>query len=271
MNRIQIQVFKNKRNLLVIATIIVALFGSVCHAHVSYILDDIKISEEDYNAIDFNLIENSYAIRDDDSGDIMYCLKSSVFARIDTLLKPGHILLVRKPQDEIDRIHKVLSSKRRDNAVCKPGDTLPDLRVVRHTELEDAISIKSLANGKVAVIHFWMTAGSDCIGLSAPQLPAILAPYADNSNFTFIPVNVNPHEIQLINFFKSEQYTEYVWLKDVTFYDCMGRQGLRLSNKTHPLTIVVDRDGIIRYNEIGDFSYKEDSKALSELLSSLLD
>lgn len=271
MNRIQIQALQNKRNVLVIVTIIVAFWGNVCHAYVSYILDDITISEEDYNNIDFSLIKNSYAIRDNDSGDIMYCLKSSVFARIDTISKPGHVLLVRKPQDEIDSIYKVLSSKRRDNAVCKPGDTLPDLRVVRHTELEDIISIKSLADGKVAVIHFWLTAGQDCIGLSAPQLPAILASYAHNSNFTFIPVNVNPHEIQLKNFLNSEEFVEYGWLKDVTLFDRMGRQGLYLSNKTHPLTIVVDQDGIIRYNEIGDFSYKEDSKALSELLSSLLD
>lgn len=260
-----------KRNILVILTIIVALFENVCHAYVSYILDDIKISEDDYNDIDFSLIENSYAIRDDDTGDMIYCLKSSEFARIDTLSKPGHVLLIRKPQAEIDQIYKELSLKRRNDAVCKPGEPLPDLWVVRHTELEDTISIKSLANGKVAVIHFWFTAGQDYIGLSAPQLPAILAPYADNSNFTFILVNVNPHEIQLKNFLNSEEFVEYVWLKDVTLFDRMGRQGLQLSNKTRSLTVVVDRDGIIRYNEVGDFSYEEDYKALSQLLSSLLD
>lgn len=259
-----------KRNIMIILTFFVALLGSVCHAYVSYILDDITISEEDYNNIDFSLIDNSYAISYDNTDYTTYCLTSSIFARIDTVSKPGHVLLVRKSQDEIDLIYKDLSSKRGNNAVCKPGEALPNLQVVRYTELQDTISIKSLANGKVAVIHFWFTTGQDYIGLSASQLPAILAPYTENSNFTFIPVNVNPHEIQLKNFLNSEEFADYVWLNEVTFFDRMGRQGLQLSNKTHPFTVVVDQDGIIRYNEVGDFSYEQDAKALSELLANLL-
>ena len=259
-----------KRNILLILAGVVALLGSVCHADVTYILNDIEISEEDYNNIDKSLIEESFAIMDGDTGLMTYRLKSSVFASIDTRSKPGHVLLTRKPQAEIDLIYESLSLERRDYAVCKPGEQLPDLRVVRHTELEDTISIKSLVKGKVAVIHFWFTYGQDYLGLSASQLPEIIAPYVDNSNFVFIPINVNPIEFQLENFLNSGETEEYGWLKDVTFFDRMGRQSLQLSNKTHPFTVVVDRDGIIRYNEVGEFSYEKDAKALSKLLSDLL-
>lgn len=234
-----------------------------------YYVDNIKISKEDYAAIDTTLCRGKGVWTNGDT--TTYIVYRDIYARIDTISRPGHLILTKKSDEEIQRINEFLEQHRISDATIKVGETMPDFQFVQFSDTVNVIR-KSDLQGKVVLLNFWATWCGPCIQeLKKDYLPKLIDEFLANENFVFIPISVNHNENELTEFFESERGREFEWLRKITLWDKNGSFAHTLSNwGSIPVTVVIDKQGYIVLNETGAFLEVEQQERLKEVLATAL-
>lgn len=235
-----------------------------------YYVNEIEISKTEYAAIDSTLIRSTEIRTENDT--IRYILSPHIFAKIDTVSIPGIISVVKRPDAEIEAIKQLMYTYRTKAAILKVGDTIPDFTFIRYDGGDSVIyNYASTLKGNVVLINFWATWCRPCLEELRPQnLPSVVKCFKEHANFKFLPVSANHDRKELEDFFMSEMGREFSWLKTKTAWDKNGEFAKILSEGGIPLTILIDKEGIIRLNESGAFLSQEQLSRLKETISDVL-
>lgn len=254
----------------IILTIFAAFISVIAFANVEiYYVDNLKVSKEDFNALDTTLCRSKEIWT---NGDTMtYIVHPDIYARIDTISNPGCLRLIKKSDEEIQKIKAFFEQHRIADATVKDGDTMPDFQFVQLVDTTKIIK-KSDLLGKVVLLNFWATWCGPCIQeLKKDYLPKLIEEFTANENFVFVPISVNHTENELIDFFESERGREFDWLRQITLWDKNGAFAHTLSNwGSIPVTVVIDRKGNIILNETGAFLELEQQDRLRDALEKAL-
>ena len=247
----------------------VTMFAMVASATVvRYFIGDKQISESDFRAIDTSLVRAGEVWTHDDVTD--YVVHLDVHARIDTTSVPGCVLVVMRSPEEIEAIEAVLQQQRSQAAIFKDGDMIPDFVLFKLTDGEP-LSLNQL-RGKVILLNFWATWCGPCLQeLKSEYIPAVVAEFAQDDNFVFLPVSVNHDQEELDDFFSLPEHAEFSWLREATLWDLNRDISDELSTGGIPLTILIDADNIIRMNESGAILTEAQLAELRRCIASCLD
>lgn len=257
------------KNLLFIFLLICA--SILCYANIEkYYIRNIEISKEEYTAIDSALLSAKGIWTNGDT--IKHIVEPNIYSRIDSISTPGRVTIVPKSEREKAEIDSILNSNRTESAKLKVGDTIPDFTFYDYLFQERMPwSYSDLLEGNVILLNFWATWCGPCVEELKPEhLPLILEEFKDYDNFVFLPVSVNHNNQELLDFFQSPRGKELGWLEYKTAWDKNGMFASALSNGGIPLTILIDKGGIIRMNEAGAFLTEEHKERLRSKIIELL-
>lgn len=257
-----------KSLLFVFLTIVSSIF---CYAKIEkYYIGSIEISKEEYSALDTTLLRAKEIWTDWDT--ICYIVEPNIYSRIDSVSVPGRIIIVSKSEREIAVIDSILNSNRTNSAILKVGDTIPDFTFYDFEfQKREPWSYSNLLEGNVILLNFWATWCGPCIEELKPEhLPSLLEEFKDYDNFVFLPVSVNHSNQELIDFFQSPKGKELGWIEYKTAWDKNGEFASLLSNGGIPLTILIDKNGVIQLNEAGAFLSEEQKSRLRNKIEELL-
>lgn len=257
------------KNLLIV--FLVMITSIFCYANIEkYYIGNIEISKEEYSALDTTLLRCKEIWTNGDT--IRYIVEPNIYSRIDSISLPGRITIVSKSEREIAVIDSILNSNRTESAKLKVGDTIPDFTFYDYMFQErEPWSYSDLLEGNVILLNFWATWCGPCVEELKPEhLPSLLDEFKDYDNFLFLPVSVNHSNQELIDFFQSSRGKELGWIEYKTAWDKNGEFASLLSNGGIPLTILIDKNGIIRLNEAGAFLNEEQKARLRSKIEELL-
>lgn len=257
------------KNLLIVFLVMVT--SILCYASVEkYYIENIEISKEEYLALDTTLLRAKEIWTDWDT--TRYIVEPNIYSRIDSVSVPGRISIVRKSEREIAVIDSILNLNRTESAKLKVGDTIPDFTFYDYMFQErEPFSYSNLLEGNVILLNFWATWCGPCVEELKPEhLPSLLDEFKGNDNFVFLPVSVNHSNQELIDFFNSPRGKELGWIEYKTAWDKNGEFASLLSSGGIPLTILIDKNGVIRLNEAGSFLSEEQKARLRNKIEELL-
>ena len=257
------------KNLLIV--FLVMITSIFCYANIEkYYIGNIEISKEEYSALDTTLLRCREIWNNGDT--IRYIVEPNIYSRIDSVSVPGRITVVNKSEREIAVIDSILNSNRTESAKLKVGDTIPDFTFYDYMFQErEPWSYSDLLKGNVILLNFWASWCGPCVEELKPEhLPSLLDEFKDFDNFVFLPVSVNHSNQELIDFFQSSRGNELGWIEYKTAWDKNGEFASLLSSGGIPLTILIDKDGIIRLNEAGAFLNEEQKATLRSKIEELL-
>ena len=242
-----------------------------CYAKIEkYYIRNIEISKEEYLALDSMLLRAKEIWTDWDT--VKYIVEPNIYSRIDSVSIPGRVTVVRKSEREITEIDSILNSNRTESAKLKVGNRIPDFTFYDYMFQERMPwSYSDLLEGNVILLNFWATWCGPCVEELKPEhLPSLADEFKDFDNFVFLPVSVNYSNQELIDFFQSSRGNELGWIEYITAWDKNGEFASALSKGGIPLTILIDKDGIIRLNEAGTFLSEEQKARLRNKIKELL-
>ncbi len=122
--------------------------------------------------------------------------------------------------------------------------------------------------GKVVHLCFWGTWCRPCLNELQPEhLPAIIAPYLDNSDYIFLPIAQDTREA-LDTFFASERGKAYAWLAPLTGIDGTRSIFHLYASGGIPRSVIIGKDGKIAQTSIGSDAYE--LQLIAETLQKLL-
>ncbi len=254
-----------------LGVIIALLVSELAFAAVEkYYVGKVEISKQDFDEIDSTLIRSKETFSRGDT--VITAIEPIIFARIDSVSVKGHVSVVMRSQEEIDRLSAFLNLRRTESAVLAAGDKLPDFTLYQYATPNSApLSYEEAFRGKVLLVNFWATWCGPCLEELKPQyLMAVVDQFKDYDNFKFVPVSVNHDEKELTDFFESERGLMMGWLREATLWDKNGEFEKSLSTGGIPLTLLVDSNGVIRLNESGAFINEEQLSKLKEKIAELL-
>ncbi len=235
-----------------------------------YFIRGIEVSRQDFMAVDSMLIRESEVWTSSDT--TTYIITPDIYARIDSASVPGRIMVVRKSDAEIARIDSIMRAYRVESAKLKVGDKMPPFRLENYdASADNVVRYDDSMHGKVLLLNFWATWCGPCLEeLKAAHLPSVVSELSNDERFIFIPVCVNHSRAEIDSFFDTEIGKEFVWLRDIMAWDKNGEFSDRLSDGGIPLTLLIDRNGIIRLNESGAFLNPDDLSRLKTQIRNLL-
>lgn len=235
-----------------------------------YYVDNIRVSKEDYLAIDSTLCRGTEIWTKEDT--ITYIVYPDIYVRIDTLSNPGHLVVVPRPVEEIRKIKEFFEQHRTSDATTIIGKPMPPFSFVQFADISTCIGNNDL-RGKVTLLTFWATWCGPCIQeLKSEHLPHIISEFKSNDEFVFLPISVNHETKELTEFFESERGREFDWLKHITLWDKNGEFAKTLSNwGSIPVTVVINKDGNVMLNETGAFLDEEQKDRLRKVIRAALD
>lgn len=229
-----------------------------------YYIGDIEVCPDDYFAVEQGLIGSTMNYNSGDT--VIWRMEKNIYARIDTVSEPGHVLVVLRPQYEIDELNAYFKKYRTESAVVKVGRPFPAFELARYAGGTPFTS-DSIAQ-KVAVLNFWATYCGPCLReLMSDAIPSVVSEFAHRDDFVFIPVS-RDNSIDDLDTFFNERH-DFDWLKTTTLYDEANKFGQML-NESVPLTVVVGKDGTVLLNESGSFINEDDLARLRDCISNAL-
>lgn len=258
------------KRLLIIPAIMI--ISTLCEAHVEkYYIRNIEISREDYHALDTSMLRAKEVWTTCDT--TCYIVEPDVYSRIDSLSVPGRISVIRKSDREIFEIDSILNAMRTESAILKVGDTITDFTFYDFLFRErEPWSYSELLQGNVILLNFWATWCGPCVEELKPEhLPSLAEEFKEYDDFIFLPVSVNHSNQELIDFFESPRGKELGWIEHITAWDRNGEFAKTISSGGIPLTILIDKNGVVRLNEAGAFLEEGQKERLKNLISSLLE
>lgn len=236
-----------------------------------YYIEKIEVSRQEYLGVDTTLIREREVWS---SGDTTtYVITPGIYARIDSITQPGKIMVTKKSDMEIAYIDSIMSAHYRTQvSKIKVGDRLPTFNFEKYIISSDSIlSYNDALKGKVLLLNFWATWCGPCIEeLKPAHLQSIINDLSNDETFVFIPICINHSKEEIDNFFDTHLGKELEWLKYEIAWDKNGEFAEMLSVGGIPLTILVDKNGIVRLNEAAAFLKEDDLMRLKTEISKLL-
>ena len=228
-----------------------------------------EVSEYDYMALDSTMVRSRMTEVIGDT--VIQSIELGLFFKIDTISDPGHTLVVRRSDAEIAAIQSFLSKQRIESARLKVGDTIPNFTFIEPFS-DDSVNLKSVIKDKVVLLNFWATWCGPCLKeLEETGLPSVVEVFKNDSNFVFLPVSVNHDFMELKDFFDSAKGEYFNWLKKEMLWDKNGEAEKAMSQGGIPLTVLIDRNGIIRLNESGAFVTEDQLRDLEAKIATALE
>lgn len=108
----------------------------------------------------------------------------------------------------------------------------------------------SSLRGKVVFINFWASWCPPCRA-EFPSIEALYSNYEDNPDIFFLMINEDNDVSAAHGYLKKEKYT-------VPFYKAKGSVPDEIYTGTLPTTIVLDKEGKIRYHHAGFANYRSE-------------
>lgn len=128
-------------------------------------------------------------------------------------------------------------------------------------------SLDGLVDGKVAVIQIWTFSCSNCKA-TIPNLQALRDRFADNPDFQIVGIHSPEFDFEEDpdNILAAAQELGVTWpialdTRKKNFFGWQGRRGF------WPHTYVVDRNGDIRFDHVGEGAYEELNSTVATLLA----
>ena len=235
-----------------------------------YYIGSLEISRQDYLALDTTLLRAKEIWTNADT--IRYIVEPNVYSRIDSNSVTGRISVVKKSEKEIAEIDSLLTLNRTGAALFNVGDTIPDFTFYDFLfQNREPWSYKDLLQGNVILLNFWATWCGPCVEeLKQDNLLSLIKEFKEYDNFVFLPVSVNHSNQELIEFFQSPRGKELEWIEYIAVWDKNGDFCSTLSNGGIPLTILIDKHGIIQLNEAGAFLDESQKSRLRNKIAELL-
>lgn len=250
---------------------VLIIMSMVCYAGIEkYYIGNVEVSRDDYHVLDTTLLGVKEIWTDADT--VRYVVWPNMYSRIDSSSVKGRVSVIKKTAAELAVIDSIIKANRTESAILKVGDTIPDFTFYDYLfQDREPWSYKDLLKGNVILLNFWATWCGPCVEELKPEhLPSLLEEFREDDNFVFLPVSVNHTNQELVEFFESPKGKELNWLESKTAWDKNGEFSSSLSKGGIPLTILIDKDGIIRLNEAGAFLSKEQKRRLRAKIAELL-
>lgn len=187
----------------------------------------------------------------------------------------GNYIIKRRSDEMIaqmrSRLSILIESDSQGKYRLHIGDSVPGFSIVKNPG--GAVVDKVLYPGKCYLINFWATWCGNCLlELLPTEMPQLAEKFIDEKDFVFLPICIDSSLRELDLFFNSERGARWKHLEYVTTLD-NGRyaNAIFAESGNLPLTVVVGKDGIVRYIHIGRIStgkeFREVENAIVEGLS----
>lgn len=146
------------------------------------------------------------------------------------------------------------------------GDSVPVFSVV--TNPEGAIINDVINPEKCYLINFWATWCGNCLlELLPSQIPHLVEEFIIDKDFVFLPICIDSSLSELKAFFNSDRGVRWKHIEYVTALDKDRTANGIFAEPGHlPLTIVVGRDGRIKYLHMGRISSEEQYNELRKAI-----
>lgn len=258
-----------KKYIVIISILVISILS---YANIEkYYIGKIEVSQEEYMAVDSTLIRESEVWSSADT--TTYIITPGIYARIDSTIQPGKIIITKKSDMEIALIDSIMSAHYREEASkIKVGNKLPTFVLDKYIISNDStLSYNDALKGRVLLLKFWATWCAPCIEeLKPTHLKSIINEFFDDETFIFIPISVNHNKKEIDDFFNTSIGKELEWIKSEMVWDKNGEFAKMLSAGGIPLTILVDKNGIVRLNESAAFFKEKDLMRLKTEIIKLL-
>ena len=176
-----------KKYIVIISILVISILS---YANIEkYYIGTIEVSQEEYMAVDSTLIRESEVWSSADT--TTYIITPGIYARIDSTIQPGKIIITKKSDMEIALIDSIMSAHYREDV---PTFVL-DKYIISN---DSTLSYNDALKGRVLLLKFWATWCAPCIEeLKPTHLKSIINEFFDDETFIFIPISVNMCHIRV--------------------------------------------------------------------------
>lgn len=180
----------------------------------------------------------------------------------------GEKIIKRRTDKDVaimkERLMRVKQASSETVFRLKLGDTIPNFSVTKNPG--GGVVKNIIRSGKCYLINFWATWCGNCLMELLPsEIPHLAEEFIDDKDFVFLPICIDSSLIELKTFFNSEGGKRWKHIEYLTFLDKERKANSLFAESGHlPLTIIVGKDGRIKYLNVGKIHTEKQYEELRE-------